>query len=69
MFASSSSYACARNRPRRYHATSRAPKRASNGPTTFYQICDASFILLCKNDKVVARSLGHVGHLFSNAMS
>jgi hypothetical protein len=23
-----------------------------------YQTCDASFVLICKNDKVVARSLG-----------
>jgi hypothetical protein len=25
---------------------------------TLYQTCDASFVLLCKNEKVVARSLG-----------
>jgi hypothetical protein len=43
MFASSSSY---------------APRRASTGPTTLYQTCNASFVLLCKNDKVVDRSVG-----------
>jgi hypothetical protein len=58
MFASSSSYAHGRNRPRRHHAASHAPSRASAGPTMLYQTCDASFILTCKNDKVVARSLG-----------
>jgi hypothetical protein len=26
--------------------------------TMLYQTCDASFVLLCKNDKVVARSVG-----------
>jgi hypothetical protein len=58
MFASSSSYAHGRNRPRRHHVVSHAPRRASTGPTMIYQTYDASFILTCKNDKVVARSLG-----------
>jgi hypothetical protein len=58
MFASSSSYANGRNRPRRHHAASHAPRRASTGPTTLYQTCDASFVLSCKNAKVVARKLG-----------
>jgi hypothetical protein len=58
MFASSSSYAHGRNRPRRHHVACHAPRKASNGPTMLYQTCDASFILLCKNDKVVARRLG-----------
>jgi hypothetical protein len=58
MFASSSSYAHGRNIPRRHHVVSHAPRKASNGPKMLYQTCDASFILLCKNDKVVARSLG-----------
>jgi hypothetical protein len=57
MFASSSSYAHGRNRPRRHHIASHVPRRASNGPTMLYQTCDASFVLICKNDKV-ARSLG-----------
>ena len=58
MFASSSSYAHGRNRPRHHHVASHAPRKASNGLTMLYQTCDASFVLLCKNDKVVARSLG-----------
>jgi hypothetical protein len=58
MFASSSSYAHGRNRPRRHHVASHAPRKTSNGPTMLYQTYDASFVLLCKNDKVVARSLG-----------
>jgi hypothetical protein len=52
------SYAHGRNRPRRHHVASHAPRNASNGPTMLYQTYDASFVLLCKNDKVVARSLG-----------
>jgi hypothetical protein len=58
MFASSSSYAHGRNRPRRHHVASHAPRKASARPTMLYQTCDASFVLTCKNDKVVARSLG-----------
>jgi hypothetical protein len=58
MFASSSSYAHGTNRPRRHHVASQAPRNASNGPTMLYQTYDASFVLLCKNDKVGSRSLG-----------
>jgi hypothetical protein len=47
-----------RNRPRRPHVASHMPRNASNGPTMLYQTYDASFVLLCKNDKVVAISLG-----------
>jgi hypothetical protein len=57
MFASSSSHVHGRNRSRRHHVASHAPRRASTGPTMLYQTCDASFVLLCKNHKVVARSL------------
>jgi hypothetical protein len=59
MFAAcSSSYGHGRNRPIRHHVASHAPRNASNGPTMLYQTYDASFVLLCKNDKVVARNLG-----------
>jgi hypothetical protein len=61
MFASSSSsYAHGRNRHRRHvhHVASHAPMNASNGPTMLYQTYDASFVLMRKNDKVVARNLG-----------
>jgi hypothetical protein len=54
MFASSSSYAHDRNRPRLHHVASHVPRKASNGPTRLYQTHDASFVLLCRNGKVVA---------------
>jgi hypothetical protein len=58
MFASSSSYTHGRNRYRCHHVASHVPRNASNEPTMLYQTYDASFVLLCKNDKVVPRSLG-----------
>jgi hypothetical protein len=58
MFASSSTYAHDRNRPRRNHVVSHAPRKSCNGPTTVYHACNASFVLLCKNAKMVARKLG-----------
>jgi hypothetical protein len=58
MFATSSSYAHGRNRPRRNHVVSHVPRKVSTGPTTIYDACDASFVLTCKNAKVVARKLG-----------
>jgi hypothetical protein len=58
MVASSSTYDYGRNRPRRNHAMSHAPRRVCNDPTTVYHTCNTSFVLLCKNEKVVARKLG-----------
>jgi hypothetical protein len=61
MFASSSSsYVHDRSRPRRHvhHVVSHAPRNASNGPTMLYRTYDASYVLHCKNDKVVARNVG-----------
>jgi hypothetical protein len=58
MFASSSTYAHDRNRPRHNHVVSHMPRKSCNGPTTVYHACNASFVLLCKNAKVVARKLG-----------
>jgi hypothetical protein len=58
MFASSSTYAHGRSSPRRHHTVSHTPRKVSTGPTAIYQTCDASFVLLCKNAKVVARKLG-----------
>jgi hypothetical protein len=58
MFASSSTYVHDKSRPRRNHTIYRAPRKVYIGPTTMYQTCNASFVLLCKNDKVVARKLG-----------
>jgi hypothetical protein len=54
--ASSSTYAHGRNRPRHNHVVSHAPRRVCN--TTIYHACNASFVLSCKNAKVVARKLG-----------
>jgi hypothetical protein len=58
MVASSSTYAYDRNRPRRNHVVSHASRKACTGPTTVYHACNASFVLSCKNAKVVARKLG-----------
>jgi hypothetical protein len=58
MITSSSSFTHARNRPRRNHVVSYLPRKVYTGPTTIYQTCDASFVLSCKNSKVVARKLG-----------
>jgi hypothetical protein len=58
LVASSSTYAYGSNRPRRNHAVSHAPRKVCNGPTTVYHACNTSFVLSCKNAKVVARKLG-----------
>jgi hypothetical protein len=61
MFASSSStHAHGRNRHKHYvhRVVSRAPRNAMNGPTMLYHTYDASYVLICKNDKVVARNVG-----------
>jgi hypothetical protein len=58
MFASSSTYVRGRRRPRHNHTVSHAPRKVYTGPTTMYQTCNASFVLLWKNAKVVARRLG-----------
>jgi hypothetical protein len=56
---SSSSYIHGRSIPRRHvHHDSHAPKNTSNGPTMLYRTYDASYVLHCKNDKVVARNVG-----------
>jgi hypothetical protein len=58
MFASSSTFVHGRNRPRRNHVVSHTPRKMYNGPSTIYHACNASFVLSCKNAKVVARKLG-----------
>jgi hypothetical protein len=58
MFATSSSYAHGRNRPKRNHVVSHVPRKVSTGPTAIYHACDASFVLSCKNAKVDTRKLG-----------
>jgi hypothetical protein len=54
MFASSSNF---NGRPRR-NFVSRAPKKMCNKPTTVFHTCNTTFVLSCKNEKVVARKLG-----------
>jgi hypothetical protein len=56
MVASNSTYAY--DRPRRNHVVSHATKRDCNRPTIVYHACDTSFVLTCKNVKVVSRKLG-----------
>jgi hypothetical protein len=58
MFASSSTFVHGRSRPRRNHVVPHAPRRMCNGPSTIYHACNTSFVLSCKNTKVVARKLG-----------
>jgi hypothetical protein len=58
MFATSSPYAHGRHRLKRNHVVSHVPRKVSTGLTAIYHTCDASFVLLCKNAKVVARKLG-----------
>jgi hypothetical protein len=45
MFATSSSHARGRSRPRHNHVVSHAPRKVCTGPTTIYQTCNASFVL------------------------
>jgi hypothetical protein len=61
MFAYSNSfYVHGRSRSRRHvhHVFSHVPRNASSGPTMLYHTHDASLVLMCKNNKVVARNLG-----------
>jgi hypothetical protein len=58
MVASSSTLVHGRSRPRRNHVVSHEPRRMCNGPSTIYHACNTSFVLSCKNAKVVARKLG-----------
>jgi alpha/beta superfamily hydrolase len=58
MFASSSTFVHGRNRPRKNHVVHHVPKKMCNKPTTVFYACNTSFVLSCKNEKVVARKLG-----------
>jgi hypothetical protein len=55
MFASSSTFVHGRSRPRRNHIV---PRKVCNEPTTIFHACNTSFVLSCKDAKVVARKLG-----------
>jgi hypothetical protein len=58
MFASSSTFVHGRNRPWRNNVVSHVPRKMCNEPTTVFHSCNTSFVLSCKNAKVVARKLG-----------
>jgi hypothetical protein len=58
MFASSSTFVHGRSRPRRNHGVPHAPRKMCNRPFTVYHACNTSFVLSCKNEKVVDRKLG-----------
>jgi hypothetical protein len=57
MFASSSTFVHGISRPRRNHVVSHVPRRMCNRPSTVYHTCNTSFILSCKNTKVVAKKV------------
>jgi hypothetical protein len=58
MFASSSNFVHGRSRPKRNHVVHHVPRKVCNESTTVFHACNTSFILSCKNAKVVARELG-----------
>jgi hypothetical protein len=58
MFASSSTFIHGRSRPRRNHVVHHVPRKMCNESTTVFNACNTSFVLSCKNAKVVARKLG-----------
>jgi hypothetical protein len=58
VFASSSTFVHGRSRPRRNHVVSHTPRKMCNGPSNIYHACNASFVLSCRNAKVVAKKLG-----------
>jgi hypothetical protein len=58
MFASSSTFVHGRSRPRRNHVVHHVPRKMCNESTTVFHACNTSFVLSCKNAKVVARKLG-----------
>jgi hypothetical protein len=58
MCASSSTFVHGRSRPRRNHVVHHVPRKMCNKPTTVFHGCNTSFVLSCKNEKVVARKLG-----------
>ena len=57
MFASSSTFVHSRSRPRRNYVVHQVPRKICNESTTVFHACNTSFVLSCKNAKVVARKL------------
>jgi hypothetical protein len=58
MFASSSTFVYGRSKPKRNHVVHQMPRKMCNKSTTIFHACNTSFVLSCKNAKVVARKLG-----------
>jgi hypothetical protein len=61
MIASSSSsivHGRSRSRHHVHSVVSHAPRNAPNGQTMLYHTYDTSYVLYCKNDKVVAKNVG-----------
>jgi hypothetical protein len=57
MFASSSTFVHGRSRPRKGNVVHHVPRKMCNESTIIYHVCNTSFALLCKKEKVVARKL------------
>jgi hypothetical protein len=58
MFASSSNFVHGIRKPRKNHVVHHVPRKVCNEPYTIYHVCNTSFAICCKNEKVVARKLG-----------
>ena len=58
MLASSSTFVHDRSKPRRNHVVHHVPRKMCNESTTVFCACNTSFVLSCKNAKVVDRKLG-----------
>jgi hypothetical protein len=58
MIASSSTLVHGINIPRKNHVLHHVPRKMHNESATFFHACNTSFVLTCKNKKVVARKLG-----------
>jgi hypothetical protein len=57
LVASSSTFVHDRSRPRRNYVVHHVPRKMCNESTTVFHACNTSFVLSCKNAKVVARKL------------
>jgi hypothetical protein len=60
MFASSSDFNRSRTRSHASHIISHAPKNrnGSHGPSILFRTFDASYVIHCKNDRIVAKNVG-----------
>jgi hypothetical protein len=58
MLASSSTFVHGRSKPCRNHVVHHVPRKVCNESSKIYHACNTSFVICCKNEKVVARKLG-----------